>query len=256
MSKKLYLTILAFIELAAILFGCIYHLGGLGLKLPAIHLGSLFEKSSVTESAQTALDSFDEIELDASVMNLTIVPGETWSYATDCSEKLAPTVKVSGNKLIVEQKKNVKLFPSLKQNQLRCDMKLTVPKDVTFSEVSLDIDMGDMKLNGIQAKELTLSESMGNITLTDSSAKTVRISNDLGNVTIRDCAIDDLDAELDMGNAEASLTNGDYGYDLSTDLGNIKVNGEKQKSTYRSKGSSDRTIKIHDDMGNIEIETR
>ena len=216
------------------------------------------------------LDAFDTIEIDTDIMNITINVGDTYHLEYDCVAFLKPEFSVKDKTFKLEQ-------PSVKWwgSNNKCSMTLTVPSGTALNSTDISSDVGNIKIYNIESGHDTIEADVGNITLESctfessdieadvgnihisaSKLGNSNIENNTGNIEIDSCEFNDIQVYNDIGNinlnTKADLS--DYEIDLSTDLGSIKYNGEKQKKHYykSSSGTSPHySIEIETDVGNI-----
>lgn len=128
--------------------------------------------------------------------------------------------------------------------------------------------MGDVRLESVEIGKFTGKLNAGNLKISDSIFTSIAIENDLGDVNLRNVTASDSTISLNAGKVEAkgdfgnvrinndlgdivlSTVNpkGQYQYDLSVDLGGIKIDGDSFRGSVR--GSSETgALKYHDSLG-------
>lgn len=152
---------------------------------------------------------------------------------------------------------------------------ITVPQDISWqSMVRVDIDMGDIYLDSIDAGEAELDTDLGNITVSNGHFGSLDCDSDLGDVTVTSVEADSLkcycdcgqvnameftanetDLEADMGSVSAIALGdmSDYALELEVDLGEVKVNGQKVASPYETYGKS-YVLKAKADVGSVTLD--
>lgn len=282
MKKTLYLTILAIVTVICIIIGSVYHISGwfsgswfgghgiIGNILNVVTNNSgnpKLDHSRVTYSEN--LDAFDKIEIDTDVMDITINTGDSYHLEYDCVAYLEPEVSVKDKTFHLEQ------LSKWWGSNNKCSMNLTVPSGTVLNDTYISSDVGNVKIYNIESEHATLEVNVGDITLESckfvssditgdvgninvntSNLGDSTIENDTGNIEVDLCEFEDIDIYNDIGNVDLN-TNTDlsnYEIDLSTDLGSIKYNGEKQKKYYHQSAvstSNTYNIEIETDVGNI-----
>lgn len=281
MKKTLYLAILAGITTICIIVGSIYHIsgwfgmgwfGGNGIIENIFSFvddnDSERDRSKVTYSDD--LEEFDKIDIDTSVMDITINTGNSYHIEYNCKAYLKPDISVKGKTFTLYQ-------PSVKWwgRNNKCSMTLTVPSGAVLDNMDISSDVGDIKIYNTGSENISVDADVGNITLescvfessdiegdvgnvkiNSSNLGNSNIETDTGNINIDSCEFKDIDIYDDVGNitlnTNVDLTN--YEIDLSTDMGSIKYKGEKQKKYYHQSASGTSThynINIETDIGNI-----
>lgn len=280
MKKNLYLTILAIVTVICVIVGSVYHITGwFGFGSHSI-LGRLFsvvtgydndskrDRSHVTYSED--LDAFEDIEIDTSVMDITINTGNSYHLEYDCVAFLKPEMSVKDNIFKLEQ-------PSVRHlgSNNKCKMTLTVPSGTVLDNADILSNVGDIKVYNTEIKDITVEADVGNISLESCTFATSDVEGDVGNINIitsnignsnietntgniviDSCEFYDIDLYNDIGdvtlNTNADLSN--YEIDLSTDVGSIKYKGENKKREYYQSASGTSphySIEIETDVGNI-----
>ncbi len=255
--KSTYLTVLTIITIIAIVFGCMYHVGGFFKKA-----GSFFSKKdapgeTITETNDLDSDKIDRLEIDCGLMQVTIDDGKKFSVDFDGDERLKPIVKMSGSTLVIKQEDTHDIsLPALKNKAF---LNITVPEGKKLDEFTLDVGMGDVKINEFSAKKIDIDAAMGNVEGRDIAAEDIDIDAAMGNVEFYEVEFEDLSADASMGNITVESVNDLSAYDISADasLGNIDVGGEKVSGNgeYHKSASSEKTgeIDVDCDMGNITL---
>lgn len=111
---------------------------------------------------------------------------------------------------------------------------------------------GNVTVKSLTADTLNAENDLGNITIEKMTADTVNCKNDSGNIKIKDSTINKLlDCKLELGNADIELNGTDYNVAAESDLGNVKING--QKITEAPTGGSI-PIKVSNNCGNVTVD--
>ena len=135
------------------------------------------------------------------------------------------------------------------------------------SRLDVDFSMGDVHLTGIPNGKVKVSADAGNIKLKNCTLDQFKADADAGNIEVKESHIYDVVVSVDAGNFVMDFDGPQtaYSYDLSSDLGNIKVGEDRnsgvdssytaQKDTQLEGYEAYRSIKAEADLGNIEIRT-
>lgn len=274
--KNKYMIIITIITVCCIIGGTIYHFNLLGFDLPRISRNENGYELVVQDTAENSngnavLDKFDSINFDVAVMDVDIRIGDGFYLEYQCTDGLEPTYEVSNGKLTVKQKKKNtwKLFGT---NQ--CNLYLTIPDDVVIESATLRVDVGDVSLEGITVKRCDIETDVGNCRIeqcnfdvcdfesdtgdvyaSDTVLGKATFDSDVGDITVKDCSFDDLSAEGDVGDIviESMQNLEGYLFDLKADVGDIKINGNKQGKSYYDAGSRAGSVKADTDVGSISI---
>ncbi|MCI9659011.1 MAG: DUF4097 domain-containing protein [Lachnospiraceae bacterium] len=154
---------------------------------------------------------------------------------------------------------------------------------VQADQAKLYNDYGDISLDTFTGKALDLHMSSGSLTLGAIEADQAELKNEYGSIFVRQGAGSRLDVYLDSGSFLADSLDfsslnvkneyapvylklfgslDDYTYNLYTDYGSIQIDGrhiepEEEGSSeisYRSEGSSEKTVEIRCESGDIIID--
>lgn len=151
--------------------------------------------------------------------------------------------------------------------------------NIDMSDISTSIDFtvtlstGDMTLNRIDTDTLSAQSSTGDIELNDVNANDAEVDNSTGRIIISNSEFHTLNVDISTGRIELDqvISNSyllesstgdifvtlpdldDYRFDLETDTGKIKINGNSQGDEYQSlTGTINFTASTN--TGNITIE--
>lgn len=146
-----------------------------------------------------------------------------------------------------------------KNAELRLDMGNLDIRDCEINYMDAELNMGSISAESSSFAQLAAELDMGNLSVLNGDIGTCKADMSMGALTLEAVGITgSLDAELDMGSAELLLNQrnmdgGDiaYGFDIETDMGDIKVDGAEQGSKYKLQGNV--SVKISCDMGSVLI---
>lgn len=259
MNKQIYLIILTVVTVVCILFGSCYHIIGWGASfvrrfLPIIQdeaIGS-WNATELTESENTSinLEDFTAISVDASVMSLTIRPGARASVTWRCSKKLEPRCEVKDGTLFIKQDK-IKRFGNNK-----CSVTLTVPSDVSYREIGIDVSVGDIEIENLEGERLVIDANVGDIDLTNLSFADIDLDSNVSDVDIENCRFDRLKAESNVGDIDVESTEdlSDYTINLDTSIGSVSCNDRSYRRSFSQTGTSGKSITINTNTGDIDLD--
>ena len=187
--------------------------------------------------------------------------------------KLKPEVSFENGKLVITQSGSHftwNIGDSINEPTLN----IVLGTDVDLSSIEMDVNAGDVKINGLTADyfygdfdagnivlrecnfaKIEIDSNAGNIEVRDSDAAVMKLNANAGNIEIRSTNFTDLDVETDFGNVVVRDVEDIDAYDISCeiDLGSIQVGGNVSSGSYHTRGNGAGTIKIECDAGNIEI---
>ncbi|MDR0886505.1 MAG: DUF4097 domain-containing protein [Clostridiales Family XIII bacterium] len=150
--------------------------------------------------------------------------------------------------------------------------------NITCSDLLLDVDTGSAELADADIKEHgKIDANLGSIKLSDIQYGKLEVDADTGDVTAANMVGGKLTGDLNLGDYNAkgvckgsfniSIDTGsatfdiseradDIAYDLTTDLGEIKINNNKMGTTHQSgQNNASIDLKIETDLGDITINT-
>lgn len=269
MGKKIYLTILYIITIFCIGFGIFYHFYG---NFTNWNTGN--EKQVKIDKKE--LSAFENLDLDLDTADITLKQeGTTYTISYAFQNKTEPTISNKDGLLKIKQKtKKLGFFKNMKHKK-KAQITITVPTNATFSSLVLSNDVGSVKIDSIQAQTMKLTGSVGNLDIKNCSGKDFTCENDVGDSKINNCSFTNMKVIGDTGNIKLescvfSTLNGsndvgdikatkcekltDYKIDLTTDLGSIRVGKKKQGTSYHSTGSTQKSIILKTDLGDIKLE--
>lgn len=114
---------------------------------------------------------------------------------------------------------------------------ITVPAGTTLGDVELWSCMGDVSVD------------------LSAAARKAELKTDMGDVTCARLTATELDAATDMGDVTIAFPEKEgVGYELYTSLGEVWLNGEKQRHTVSGGHSTLYDIEASTDMGNVTLD--
>ena len=245
MKKTILIIILVLITAGCIFYGTKKHFGNhvkfFDHGLINIELGDDgFEDEKKSDdnreesrSIDQTLEKFSNIKIDSAIMEIRLETGDNFSIQGSWNKSwLRPEVSVNNGTLNVLQK-------SRKRNNTgnnNCRITITIPEGSKLSDITIDSNVGEIKFRKIAAEDIHIDLNVGEISLRDVNFENVIIDNNVGEVSV------DTDANLD-----------DYEISLSSDVGQVNVNGRSYKRSYNQRGSGKNRIKIDTNVGEINL---
>ncbi len=245
--------------------------------------GVFIKEDYVTETMTTTYDEIaansnediKSVKINASALEVVFKTGDGEGLiSVDYSgpKKLKPDVTFDNGKLVIDQHGSSVRFNSF--NFTGPSIEIVVGKDVNIDNFEMDIDAGNIKINGIDGDYLYGDIDAGNIEITDCSFRKVEFDVDAGNYNIKESKIEKLNINTDAGNIEirdTALTDVEievsfgsvdindiedveaYRFDCDVDAGAIRVGGNSSTGNYKSSGTGAGSITISVDAGNISV---
>lgn len=257
MKKGLYIAIISIITVGCIVGGTAYHTYNAGKKFVSFVAEGFgkevdFEESANVLSNNLSIEKFNSIDIDAHVLSTKIKVGDKFSVEYDCTEELKPIIEVQNGVLTIRQN-DVKKFHF---GNNRADMVITVPEKMTLSSLKVEQDVGEFSMKDVNAEDCDIENNVGNIVIKNGNIGKAVLSTDTGNIEIKNCEFTSLEGKSNVGNVEVSTGQSvvDYKIDMSTDVGNVEVNGKRYKGGYHQNGSDKNHIDLQSDVGDVELE--
>lgn len=269
MGKKIYLTILYIITIFCIGFGIFYHFHGNFTNRNT-------ENEKQVKVDKKELSAFENLDLDLDTADVTLKQeGTTYTISYEFQNEAEPTISNKDGLLKIKQKSKNLGFLKNMMHKKKAHITITVPTNATFSSLVLSNDVGSVKIDSIQAQTMKLTGSVGDLDIKNCSGKDFTCENDVGDSKINNCSFTNMKVIGDTGNIKLescvfSTLNGsndvggikatkcenltDYKIDLTTDLGSIRVGKKKQGTSYHSTGSTQKSIILKTDLGDIKLE--
>ena len=201
------------------------------------------------------LEAFDYLDIDTSLGNVNVINGTSYSIEYKGNASYRPEYSVNSSTLKITQPDSAsKIIKNIHLKNVKSELTITIPSDVTLTTVNCDINLGNSKLTGINGSDITAHVDMGNLTLSDCSFSQYNIDTNMGNIDISRCSFDTMHLDVDMGNASVQLPRSDaYGYNLETDMGNVNLYGTNYKRNCSYNTGAKKMITAKVNMGNIDI---
>ncbi|QED49353.1 DUF4097 family beta strand repeat-containing protein [Cytobacillus dafuensis] len=192
------------------------------------------------------LSAFTNIKGDLTDADIEIIPSNEYKLKIERQKSTKITHEVENDTLVLEDndsKSSPKLFLNLTFSSIpETVIKIYVPKETKFSDVSLVNKFGDTRLDGVITDKLKIDSNDGDIVLNDVQANELNIENGFGDITsskvttkVLNIDMNDGDAIFDTINAASTVLNNKFG-----DI------------TFRNFTSEGLTMKSND--GDIEIQ--
>lgn len=180
----------------------------------------------------TTLEAFSNIKINSKVMSVTIKNGDQYHlYCTYNRDKLKPEYKVENNTLIIYQQ-------GIKNNgNIKCNVLITVPRSTQLNTTEIELNVGEIILSGFDCENL-------------------KITNNVGEIDIRNINFEDLNAQTNVGEISVNtmLPIDEYKITATTNIGDVKVDGFNARKTYSQKGTTNKSIYLNTNVGEIDID--
>ncbi len=267
------------------------YVGWDGIRLSGWSSASETDAGTVVDTAtvaDTELAPFTSLEVELSIGDVTVSSGKTYGirlssgswelkYSLEDGVLKVWDERPAGMQLS-ERGGSVEIFlpdgAELADADIASSAGGLVLKNFRVETLTARSDLGDITADGVQADSAVLTAECGAVNMTGVEAEELEADLSLGEMTAAGLAVTDrltvtndtgdvsLEGELgenvsvtaDMGNISAVSSRPEqwYGYELSTDMGEITINGQSRGTTSSQKGEKG-TMELHTDMGGITV---
>ncbi len=99
---------------------------------------------------------------------------------------------------------------------------IVIPSDYSFSNLSVILSTGDIKLNADVKETLTVESSTGNLTI-ESKAKNMNLKSSVGNQTLKNVTAEEIHAKASVGNIQFIDCDATSLIDVETSTGDVDM---------------------------------
>lgn len=218
------------------------------------NIGYPFSESSIVEET-IKLSPFEAIYLDVDKVNVDIKEGNEYSICYYLSDEADLKTEVKDGILTVKLNYTEDKIQVISFNR---DSKIIiyVPENEVIKEADLCLDVGNLEICDVEIINCKTVNEVGNTEFENIIMDNLVAKSDVGEISLEECRLNCADITGNIGNVEVELEGNlsDYDLELSSDMGNVKVNGEKEANTYKSDGKGDNLIKVVNDIGNVSVD--
>ena len=218
------------------------------------------------------LDPFVEIDVDASIANVTVTAGEDYTLFIDSDATLG------GYSLKWEVKNDVlrlrdggaaghveiNSWDDFKNtfgiNASAMDVTITIPDGAQLKKLKAKIGLGDVFISGLEMEgKLEAETGLGDVECYEIRAHDeVDLESGMGDVTLsvsEPYASAEFDVKTGMGTIETQIDclEKDWDYEAKTGMGNVTVNGDSRGAKVERKGKGDYKLELESGMGDINL---
>lgn len=245
MKKTVFLIALGVVTIGCICWGTIRHTGGYdGMS-----------KSENDKIIDQKLESFSSISIDAGTMTLIIEEGPEFKIKGNVNrEYLIPEISVNDGKLKITQNRKKPRFRTGYENSR---VVIEIPSGNKLRSIDVDTGAGDLIIRDVSAEDLDFDINIGKITIDNVSFTTLRIDNNIGEVNLKPesdfnrVEINNNVGEISIYPIKESIE--EYSVSLSTDVGDVEINGQHYKNTYNASGTTNKKITVNTNVGAIRV---
>ena len=140
------------------------------------------------------------------------------------------------------------------------DMGSAALKDVSCDRLSVQCNLGDFTLEGGEFGTAELTMSLGSLAFSGAVRTAMRAQSDMGDVDLSGALAGEVEVNANLGTVsiDSQLPRSAYALDLSTNLGNLTVDGERigtdsiSPSLQQEEGEN--SLRVRADMGDILVQ--
>ena len=274
MKRKAYVISISIVTVICIIWGSIYHIGGL-MDGDFSFRGFFFGEKTKKVSKDVEIEDFSSINIKSEIMDVEIQKGDQFKLHYECNkEKLIPKYSIEGGVLKIEQKGSGGF--SLFSSGSSCKAVITVPDGKTFSDISIVSNTGDFIMGDVITEKIDVETDTGDFIIKNSNLGNTKIDTDTGDIIIENSVMADMKMVSDTGDVEISGTTlagidiesdtgdisikggfkmAEYNKSIETDTGDITVNGSEQGSKYNNDATegSGKSLRIKTDTGDVTL---
>lgn len=163
----------------------------------------------------------------------------------------------TGNTLYVESRYRFHFLMSIKTT--RYLYRLTIPSDMQLQSIEIETKLGNVVLKEINSKELSIKEHLGDIRLTQVWSETMKLTQKMGEIDYVGSHPGTMELKNAMGSINIVIDDyaSSFNYDLSTNMGTVKVNGDVSEGFHtalkRTNKDAEYQIIAQNRMGDIKL---
>ena len=218
------------------------------------------------------LDPFVEIDVDASIANVTVTAGEDYTLFIDSNTTLG------GYSLKWEVKNDVlkirdggaaghvqiNSWDDFKNtfgvNASAMNVTITIPDGAQLNKLKAKIGLGDVFISGLEMEgKLEAETGLGGVECYEIRAHDeVDLESGMGDVTLsvsEPYTGAEFDLKTGMGTIETQIDcfEKDWDYEAKTGMGNVTVNGDSRGSKVERKSKGDYKLELETGMGDVKL---
>lgn len=228
-KKKIYLVILWLITLSVIVGVCLYRFS--------------FGEKGVLEVADFENQDVTKVSIDLDIGDVEIKYGPIFQVESYYPTRVAPKVELKNGVLSIKQSQKKWNFSSNLFGEKSYEMTITIPRGSELSNLDIELDLGDVKIEGLVADTLTVNADLGDIKIQNCQGTMVDTTAELGEIELTNCVYPTVVTKAELGDVNLD---GDFdSIDAHVDLGDLDIRTEKP--------TDDVKIKAACELGDIEV---
>lgn len=201
------------------------------------------DNSTDLVSKDIALDAFDNIKIETSIIDVNIIEGSSYSISYSTRESLEPEITCDYNTLWVTSKQSGVNFGIFGFNTGKNEhITITIPAGASTKNLELKASTADITVDKVNVGG-SITTSTGDINIKNVSSDKLQLTSSTGDKTITNCNIDELNETSSTGDVKYENCTA---VNLSTksSTGEIIINGLTTTSLTANASTGD--IKVTD----------
>lgn len=218
------------------------------------------------------LEAFDEIDVDASIANVTVAGGDDYTLSISSDTTLGGyslkweikngvlKIRDGGSAGHVEINNWDDFKNIFGVNATAMDVIITIPEVAELNKLEVKTGLGDVFLSNLEMKQkLEAKTGLGDVECYEISAHDdVRLESGMGDVTLavtEPYSGTEFDLHSGMGTIEAQI-NGlekDWDYEAKTGMGTVTLNGDSRGTKVEHKSKGDYKLDAETGMGDVNL---
>lgn len=222
--------------------------------------------------------AFDSIKIESNIGDVHLIESNKYKVEVRYNKRNdIPRVDVNNKTLIVEDSNSDRHFSFNLfgwDRETNTDINVYYPKNAEFKEITLESDMGDIKVEDIRGESMEIACSAGDVKMEGVTVDSLKVDGDMGDVRGKDLKTGkgefDLSAgdlnlagslkgttkvNIDMGDCtiESDIPQNRYSMDISLDMGDCNVDGKYVGNRYERDGRGSNLLKVDGSVGDVKI---
>lgn len=218
------------------------------------------------------LEAFDEIDVDASIANVTVTDGDDYTLSISSDTTLGGyslkwevkngvlKIRDAGSAGHVEINNWDDFKNIFGVNATAMDVIITIPEGAELNKLKVKTGLGDVFLSNLEMKQkLEAKTGLGDVECYEISAHDdVRLESGMGDITLAigvPYSGTEFDLHSGMGTIEAQI-NGlekDWDYEAKTGMGTVTLNGDSRGTKVERKSKGDYKLDAETGMGDVNL---
>ncbi|MDQ0272130.1 DUF4097 family beta strand repeat-containing protein [Cytobacillus purgationiresistens] len=159
------------------------------------------------KNEEISLKEFKNVKVDLYDADIEIIPSNEFKLKIERLEGTKITHAVENDTLIIkddEHDSGLKFAMNFAVNIQNTSIKIYIPKDAKFLDVSIISKFGDIQLDGMATNKLNIHSNDGDVTINDIQSNELAVENGYGDITGTKVKTNELTIEMNDGDAVLS----------------------------------------------------